>query len=89
MNGSAVQQKDSPRREVTFARPTYGRGWSLGRPNSILKLMKFGNFGIAHLAQWQRELTAVEIKTAFIETILEDQKKLIEVLVTRKLKMTY
>jgi hypothetical protein len=87
LDGSAVRPKDRfPRKEVTFARPEYGRGWSLGRPNSILKLTKYGNFGIAHLAQWQRELTAVEIKTAFYETILSDRKKLIELLTTRKLK---
>ena len=76
LNGSAAQQNEYPKKEVVFERPQYGRGWALGRPNSILKLVSsFGNFGIAHLAQWQRELVGVEIKAAFIDTLLPDKKE--------------
>ena len=86
LNGSSVQQQQSPRKEVSVAMPKYGQGWSIARPNDILKLTEFGEFGMAHLAQWQRELTAVEIKTAFFETIiLEDKEKIIKTLTTREL----
>ena len=70
LNGSAAKQKAFPKQEVTFVKPEYSHGWSIGRPNEIFKLTKYGSFGIAHLAQWLRELTAVEIRAAFYETIL-------------------
>ena len=79
-----MQQRESPRKEVSFVKPKYGRGWSIGRPNQILKLREHGKLGIAHLAQWQRELTQNEIKSAFIETILEGKEKVIQMLRTRK-----
>ena len=85
LNGSAAQQNVFPTKKVTFPRPDYGRGWSLGRPNSVLKLgTSFGNFGVAHLAQWQRQLVAVEIRAAFLDTLLPDKKKDIEKQITSK-----
>lgn len=86
LNGSAAQQNVFPKKEVAFRRPDYGRGWTLGRPNDVLKLgTSFGNLGIAHLAQWQRELVAVEIKAAFVDTLLPDEKKAVEIQMTSKL----
>lgn len=78
LNGSAAQQNDFRKEKVSFPKPKVRRGWKVGRPNLLTKLSEFGQIGIAHLAYWQRELTPVERKAAFFETILKEQRKMVE-----------
>lgn len=78
LNGSAAPHQKASKEKVMFERPRSNRGWSIGRPNEIIKLNKYGRLGISHLALWRRELMPIEVVTAYIETTTRDQTKLIE-----------
>lgn len=76
-NGKIVV-KDTTARMVKF--PPLSRAYetiTLGRPNSISKLHKYGKFDIGHLVIWRYELSAYEVEVAFLTVLAKTTKSLI------------
>ena len=76
-NGKIIV-KDKTARMVKF--PALSRDYeiiTLGRPNSISKLHKYGKFDIGHLVIWQYELSAYEVEVAFLTVLAKTTKSLI------------